>query len=227
MGSGGIVVSGYSKKLILLFIVSVFVVLAFFIGLRGRDPDQGQGVEYSDPNGPAILINSEGLYSNGMTSNQIELFRTGLGEFARITEVKSVKGDYIFTIENVNINKNQLVVEGLFDGNNDKISSEVILLNNDMATTSISNISKNITLFNELSINSLENQFVGSLDVERDEYFISYSVTDDLYIIDQKKYTENIVELVEKDFQDSIGRIPVRYEEYIILPPPKQISAPN
>lgn len=215
----------YLKKLLVIGVLVVVGIAAIFIGLRGRDPNAGKSIEYSDPTGPAILNNSESLYETVGNSKSIDSFRKGLGEYSRNT-LKIDSTDIVFVVSDATRVNNTVTVEGKFSGYKDLIIATIEIKNNGIIELKIENSKKDELTSTELTVNNKEDQFIGSLPVERDAYYLSYSTADSLYIVELKEYIENANELVEKDFEANIGRTPVRYEEYIILPPPKQINAP-
>jgi len=174
-------------RIYILAAIVVGVLTLFIIGLiQSNDRGVGTGDEYSPPNGPAIMNNSEEVYRL-VDDTQFSQLRTDLAYFARDTMETYKSGktvDVIFVVgKSITKNNQNISFEGKFKESKDTISVSITREGKSRIKSTILNKKSRVSIDNKLPSNSKRNQYIATLPIDNDDYAIEYDTASDSFVI--------------------------------------------
>lgn len=218
-----------TKKHLVIGAIIVGIIAVFIVGLQGRSPNLGTSQEYSDPNGPAVMANASELFTQMDTFSGYDSLRADLTTFANnniSAYTKSKVNGVVFNVDKTSKKESTIELRGKYEASKNPITVVIQLMSNDKIHVKIEDKKTQVVMEEGLSSNSSENEFIGSLPIERRDYFITYSTTDDLFVVEMKNDNDESRIAAGIDLADSLGREVTRFTDYIILPPAKEFQTP-
>lgn len=215
----------FVRKIVIISALIIVGIFLFIFGInQSTDKNLGTSNEYVDPEGPAVMVNSENLFRIIDDSHQFTELRGSLSMFARTTLEPYVSGgvvEVVFNVESETVNDSKTIeIVGKFNAVNNGILVSLTPKNFGRISISITNIANNNNIDDELPSNNKANQYIGELPFAKDDYSIDYIQSTDTFVIRLYERNPNLSTAAENQIiagmdLESIDDVKVDY----IFPP--------
>jgi hypothetical protein len=202
--------SGLSRFYTIVLILVFSTLVLYLVGLAFQsDKDVGKGTEYTPPDSPAILSESEHLYEQLGSDYRFSALRVDLAYFARATIAEYRTGsvnEIVFkVIGNIEKSDNTLSFNGEFSAGNTPVNIVIGLKNYDRMLVSITNKNNQTNIDSELPSNSKLNKFISTLPIDKNGYHIGYSSSDESFEVNLYISDSGLIAEAQQVIKEGLG----------------------
>lgn len=199
--------NSYQKKLLLIGILLVIGIVALILGILRNNEPVGTSIEYFEPDGPAIMNNSEELYRALNNDIQFNTLRESLGIYARKTidiYKDGTVGPIVYVVESFSDTEETVSFTGAFTEYEQEITVSVVPKNYNKLFIDIRD-ENNTSINAELPANNKLNQFIADLPINHSDYSIEYIPSEDKIAINIYERDPTLYDVAENEIKQKLN----------------------